>query len=128
LEYGVRINLKNEVVVGDRAQSAHGERPSTYRLKPAVQLRVPGGRGVRFDCTAVQQVDNMPVTLLAARHSSWKWRSSTGRAGGGHFAALLVATYRLLVLMTEGTIVCTRQGEEVLRAYDVAMGKVTGHR
>jgi hypothetical protein len=61
----------------------------------------------------------MPVTELAP--VTFELEVEVDRARRRWSLWKLVATYRLLVLMTEGTIVCTRQEKsDVLRAYDVA--------
>jgi hypothetical protein len=93
--------VKNEVVVGDECRAPTASVHPHYRLKKRFSFESLEAR--RADCTAVQQVDNMPVTELLAAPVTFELEG--GRRPGAQAvvtSALLVATYRLLVLMTEG--------------------------
>jgi hypothetical protein len=127
-EYGARVNLKSEVVVtttaGTRAVSTTTN--AHYRLKKRFSFEDVAA-GVRYDCTAVQQVDNVPATELLAAPMTFELEVEAvdrTREVPDITASLLGAMYRLLVLMTEGSVVCTRQEQKaVLKAYGATMGK-----
>lgn len=128
-EYGVRVNLKSEVVVADGPRFAPTNTHPHYRLKKRFSFEDAAG-GVRYDCTAVQQVDGVPVTELLAAPLAFELEVEAvdrKREASAVSAALARAMYRVLVLMTEGTIVCTRSEKRaVMKAYDSAMGKGNG--
>jgi hypothetical protein len=128
-EYGVRINLKSEVVIADGPRAAPSNAHPRYRLKRRFSFE-HATEGVRYDCTAVQQVDNVPMTELLSAPVAFEIEVEAVdrvREASAVSAALLKAMYRVLVLMTDGTLVCTRSEKHaILKAYDGVMGKGNG--